>query len=72
MIRVEQTSAELTRDRVQAWLRAEQDRRMQIAAAAAVHEKTLRLAVLDGWDPRVSTLQKLEAVMPKGKKRRVA
>lgn len=65
MIRAETTVAEATRDRVQAWLKAERARRVEIAKDAGVNEKTLRLAIHGPWDPRVKTLAKLEAVMPK-------
>jgi hypothetical protein len=40
--------------------------RAKIAATAGVHEKTLRLAVEKEWDPRVSTLKKLEELIPPG------
>lgn len=51
--------------RVQAWL-AKQDHRnrLQIAELAEVDEKTLRLAKEPGWDPRASTLRKLEELIP--------
>jgi hypothetical protein len=65
---------------VLAWLAREATSsatRAKIAADAGVHEKTLRLAVEREWDPRVSTLQKLEAVIPhdwqpEGKRARAA
>ncbi len=53
--------------RVRAWLRANKARpRAQIAAEAGVDEKTLRLAEGEGWNPTISTLQKIEAVIPEG------
>lgn len=64
---------------VLAWLKREAAKRMpgrhkgkppltQIAESAGVDEKTLRLAVSRKWDPRVSTLAKLEAVLPHGER----
>lgn len=50
--------------RVQAWLATTNTRRDDIARAAGVDEKTIRLAKRPKWDPRVSTLGKLEAVIP--------
>ena len=55
------------KSRVLAWLAREVTTsalRTKIAEAAKVNEKTLRLAVEGEWDPRVSTLEKLEGVMP--------
>lgn len=51
--------------RVQAWL-AKQDHknRLQIAERAEIDEKTLRLAANPEWDPRASTLRKLETLIP--------
>jgi hypothetical protein len=55
--------------RVQAWL-AKQDHknRREIADQADLDEKTLRLAIEADWDPRASTLRKLEQLMPRRRK----
>lgn len=69
MIRVKSPppAAVQSKSRVLAWLAREaatSARRIEIAKSADVDEKTLRLAMQGEWDPRVSTLEKLEAVIP--------
>lgn len=67
MIRVEPTPTAQAVARIQAWLAANEKRpRAQIAKAAGVDEKTIRLAAGEGWNPTSETLQKLEAVIPAG------
>lgn len=66
------TLAEQSVALVKNWLEDNFDRRHEIANAAGVDEKTIRLAVAaTAWDPRASTLHKLEAVIipSKAKKR---
>jgi hypothetical protein len=59
-----------SKSRVLAWLEREVTSnalRAKIAEAADVDEKTLRIAVQKErkeWNPRVRTLEKLEAVIP--------
>lgn len=56
--------------KVQAWLAKQGHKdRLQIAEQADVDEKTLRLAANVAWDPRASTLRKLEELIPAPKKR---
>lgn len=56
--------------RVQAWLAKQGHKdRLQIADQADVDEKTLRLAKDPDWDPRASTLRKLEELIPRRRKR---
>jgi hypothetical protein len=51
--------------RVQAWLsKQDHKNRLLIADQAEVDEKTLRLAANPEWDPRASTLRKLEVLIP--------
>lgn len=55
--------------RVQAWLsKQDHKNRLQIAEQADIDEKTLRLAKLPDWDPRASTLRKLETLIPSRRK----
>lgn len=57
--------------RVQAWLANQTHKnRLEIADQAKVDEKTLRLARSPDWDPRASTLRKLEVLMPSRKAKR--
>lgn len=57
--------------KVQAWLsKQDHKNRLQIADQADVDEKTLRLAKHPEWDPRASTLRKLEELIQAPKKRR--
>lgn len=52
--------------RVRTWLAANaaaERERKQVATKAGVHEKTLRLAQEDGWNPTRKTLEKLEALI---------
>lgn len=52
--------------RVQAWLAKQGHKdRLQIAEQADIDEKTLRLAADPRWDPRASTLRKLEVLIPR-------
>ncbi len=56
--------------KVQAWiLKLDHKTRLDVAKQAALHEKTLRLADSPKWDPRASTLRKLEELIPKRRKR---
>lgn len=56
--------------RVQAWLsKQDHKNRLLIADQAEVDEKTLRLAANPEWDPRASTLRKLETLIPSRKRR---
>lgn len=56
--------------RVQAWLsKQDHKNRLQIAEQAEIDEKTLRLARNPDWDPRASTLRKLETLIPARKRR---
>jgi hypothetical protein len=64
------TLAEQSVARVKTWLADQIDRRHQIAKDAGVDEKTIRLSTADNWDPRASTLRKLEAVIPPDTKKR--
>lgn len=51
--------------RVKAWLVDNAERRMEIAGETGLNEKTLRLAIATPkWDPRASTVEKLEALVP--------
>ncbi len=74
MIQAALTPSEQSLSRVKAWLAAElaadKDRRNEIAKVAGLDEKTLRLAVGGPWDPRVSTLRKLELIMPPKSRKR--
>lgn len=63
------TLAEQSVARVKAWLASEMHRRREIAKAAYVDEKTIRLSLHPAWDPRASTLRKLELVMPQRNRR---
>lgn len=70
MIRAKSAPPEAVRSksRVLAWLAREATSsaaRARIAGSAELDEKTLRLAMAGPWDPRVSTLEKLEAVIPR-------
>lgn len=59
--------------RVQAWLsKLDHKNRLLIADQAEVDEKTLRLAKDPEWDPRASTLRKLEVLIPVRRKRDAA
>ncbi len=58
--------------RVQAWLSKNEARRIEIAKQADIDEKTLRLARQPDWDPRASTLRKLETLIPARRKREAA
>lgn len=59
--------------RVQAWLASQTHKdRVQIAAQVKIDEKTLRLANNPDWDPRASTLRKLEPLIPAKAKRKAA
>lgn len=52
--------------RVQTWLAQANLPRQEIAAAAQVHEKTIRLAQAPDWNPRIETLRRLENAIPAG------
>jgi DNA-binding phage protein len=67
MIRAQPDPSAITQtiSRVRAWLAsAQKGSRAKIAEQAGVDEKTLRLAVGEGWNPTADTLRKLEAVVP--------
>lgn len=64
------TLAEQSVARVRDWLAARIEHRHEIARQADVDEKTIRLAMADDWDPRASTLRKLESVIPAIKRKR--
>jgi len=67
------TLAEQSVALVKNWLEDNFDRRHEIATAADIDEKTIRLAVAASfWDPRASTLHKLETVMPPKKRGRAS
>lgn len=60
---------------VQAWIAASGRPNTYLAEQAGVDEKTIRLAVKSGWNPRVKTLGKLAAIVPRDfrlKKRRTS
>lgn len=68
MIRTKATPSlvEQSKSKVQAWLAQEATSaqlRAQIAGKADLHERTLRLAASKKWDPRASTLSRLEALI---------
>lgn len=50
--------------RVQAWLLELEEPLTVLARKAELHEKTLRIARLDGWNPRADTLRKIERLIP--------
>lgn len=50
--------------RVQAWLQLDGRSRAQIATEAGVDEKIVRLATKGEWNPTISTLEKLEKIIP--------
>jgi hypothetical protein len=64
------TLAEQSVALVKTFLAARIDQRHEIAKDAGVDEKTIRLAMAEKWDPRASTLRKLEAVIPSPKPKR--
>ncbi len=76
MIRAQETTSTQSAARVRAWLASVETSRAKIAADAGVDEKTVRLAAVDGWNPTLETLSKLEAVIPSDfqptKRRKVA
>jgi hypothetical protein len=56
--------------RVQAWLAKQGHKsRVQIAEQVDIDEKTLRLAKNADWDPRASTLRKLEPLVPRRRRK---
>lgn len=50
--------------RIQLWLQQSGQTNAALAAAAGVDEKTIRQAAADGWNPTMSTLRKVLAVVP--------
>lgn len=67
------TLVEQSKSRVLAWLAREAPsptRRAEIAKQASLHERTLRRANDEEWDPRASTLSRLERLIQN--KRRAA
>lgn len=66
-----------SKSRVRAWLASAEESRAKIATQAGVHEKTIRLATTEKWNPTADTLARLEALIPhdwqpEGKSRRAA
>jgi hypothetical protein len=55
--------------RLKSWLASDMPRRFEIAKQAGLDEKTLRLSASPTWDPKASTIMKLEAIMPRRKRR---
>lgn len=59
------TATETTLSRLRDWIARSGRSYADIAAAAGVDEKSVRQARHEGWNPRATTLKKLEAVLPK-------
>ncbi|MEI6861604.1 MAG: hypothetical protein WCL04_05065 [Verrucomicrobiota bacterium] len=53
-----------TISRIQRWLRDTDQTNAALAAAAGVDEKTIRQAAGPGWNPTMSTLRKVMAIVP--------
>jgi hypothetical protein len=60
------TVTEATLANLRDWIARSGRSYAEIAAAADVDEKSVRQARQEGWNPRATTLKKLEAVMPEG------
>lgn len=51
--------------RIQQWLAETEESNLRIAKRADVHEKTVRDAAAADWNPRISTLAKMAAAIPR-------
>lgn len=60
---METNIAQITQ-RVRSWILSSGRPNTNIAEEAGVHEKTIRLAAHESWNPTVKTLGKLAAVVP--------